>query len=268
MRSPMDQATILVVDDDLEFLEVLREYLTRQGFHVVTAVNGVEAMFQVTRHTPQAVLLDLFMPRLGGLGALDRIRRLDPGIVVILISGVPNALDMVTEAGVRVAGAFTKPLDLVAILGSLVQSGVLPPKPPAAAAPEEFPREVSSPIRRRVLVVDDEPEMREVLAEYLQGKGFEVLQASDGEEALRQILEFRPHMVLLDILMPVLGGVETLRRIKALPQQTCVVMVSGIEDVETARRTLAIGAADYVRKPVDFRYLDSVLQVHLFMGQI
>ncbi len=56
--------------------------------------------------------------------------------------------------------------------------------------------------------------------------------------------------------------------IKALGQETCVVMVSGIEDVKTARQTLALGAADYVTKPVDFQYLDSILQTHLFMTQI
>ena len=60
--------TILCVDDEPEILEVLKEYLTAQGFHVVTATNGVEAMFQTQRCLPKAVILDLFMPRLGGLG--------------------------------------------------------------------------------------------------------------------------------------------------------------------------------------------------------
>ena len=260
--------TILCVDDDPEILEVLKEYFTGQGFRVVTAVNGVEAMFQVQRCLPRAIILDLFMPRLGGLGALDRIRRLLPEIVPILISGNPGALEMITEAGVSVAGAFEKPLDLVGILGTLAQAGVFPPKKAPAAAPEAPAAKASSSGRRRILVVDDQPDIREVLKDYLKSKGFEVLEASGGEEALRRIPEFRPHVVLLDIAMPRLGGVETLRRIKALRQQPAVVMVSAIEDQETARRTLAMGAADYITKPVDFQYLDSVLQVHLFMSEI
>jgi len=259
--------TILCVDDDPEVLEVLKEYFAGQGFHVVTATNGVEAMFQVQRCLPRAVILDLFMPRLGGLGALDRIRRLVPEIVIILMSGVPNALEMISEAGVRVAGAFTKPLNLDQLLGTLVRSGVTPAKPPAAAAPRDTTKKGQPPIRKRVLVVDDEPETRATLAEYLQGKGFEVLQAAGGQEALRRLPEFRPHVVLLDITMPGFSGVETLRRIKALRQETSVVMVSGIEDMETARQTLALGAADYVAKPVDFTYLDSVLENHFLMTQ-
>lgn len=68
--------------------------------------------------------------------------------------------------------------------------------------------------------------------------------------------------------MPGPDGVETLRRLKTLSRETPVIMVSAIADLETARQALALGAADYVTKPVDFPYLDSVLSVHLFMSQI
>ncbi len=260
--------TILCVDDDPEILEILKEFFTREGFHVVTASNGVEAMFQVQRCLPKAVILDIFMPRLGGLGALDRIRRLDPGIVIILMSGVPTALEVIAQAGVEVAAVLTKPLDLGQLLGMLVRAGVAPLKAPAAAASSSAVREAPTAGRKRVMVVDDEPELREMLVEYLQGKGFEARGASGGEEALRQIPDFGPHVVLLDIAMPRMTGVEVLKRIKVLPQQMTVIMVSGIEDVETARQTLALGATDYVTKPVDFQYLDSVLETHLFLTEI
>ena len=266
----MDDAgpTILCVDDDAEILEVLKEFLTRQGFHVVTASNGVEAMFQVQRCLPKVVILDLFMPRLGGLGALDRIRRLDPGIAIVLMSGVPAALEIVTEAGVEVAGVLTKPLNLDELLGTLVRAGVTPAKPSPGARAPKAPGEERRPGRRRILVVDDEATTLEMLAEYLEGKGFEVQKAPDGHAALARMAEFRPHIVLLDITMPRMTGVETLRRIKALPYETLVVMVSGIEDVETARQTLALGACDYVAKPIDFPYLDTVLETHLFLIEI
>lgn len=260
--------TILCVDDDAEILEILKEFFTREGFHVVTASNGVEALFQVQRCLPQAMIIDLFMPRLGGLGALDRIRRLDPEIVIVLISGMPAALEIVTEAGVGVAGVLTKPLNLDELLGMLVRAGVTPAKPAPGAKVEKGPREERRPGRRRILVVDDEADIREVVGEYLRGKGIEVQEAADGHAALERIAEFHPDVVLLDIAMPRMTGVETLRRIKALPYETSVVMVSGIEDLETARQTLALGASDYVAKPIDFPYLDSVLEAHLFMGEI
>jgi len=183
---------------------------------------------------------------------------------VVIISGVENAVEMVKEAGLSVAGALAKPFDLAQLLGTLVHAGIVPPKmapgTPARPAGER-------PAPRRVLVVDDEPEFCEVLVEYLRGKGFEAVGVAGGEEALLRVPEFRPQMVLLDINMWGLSGVETLKRIKALPQETCVVMVSGQEDVGMALRTLALGAADYVTKPVDFAYLDSVLEAHFLMGQ-
>lgn len=121
---------------------------------------------------------------------------------------------------------------------------------------------------RRILVVDDNPEFREVLAEHLRGSGFEVAEAGDGEETLSRIPEFHPEVVLLDIRMPGLSGLEVLRRIKAMPEEPCVVIVSGNEDVAIARRALAMGAADYVTKPVNFGYVNSVLATHLAMRDL
>lgn len=260
--------TVLLVDDEPAIVDTLAEYLSSHGFHVITASNGVEALLQVTRHVPKAVILDLCMPRLGGLGALDRIRRLESSIAIILISGVEGAIETVREAGVNVAGALVKPFDPAQLVGTLIEAGVFPMKTPRGGPPRDLHAEGHPSFHGRALVVDDDTEVREVLGDYLKQKGFEVLRAADGEEALRRLQEFRPQVVLLDIAMPGLSGVETLRRIKALPLETFVVMVSGQEDMEEARRTLALGAADYVQKPVDFAYLGHVLETHQLMAGI
>ncbi|HET7876835.1 MAG TPA: response regulator [Methylomirabilota bacterium] len=261
----MDESfpTILCVDDDTEILELLKEYFTLQGFVVLTATNGVEAFLQVQRWRPRAVILDLFMPRLGGIGALQRIKALKPDIVVILMSGMSSALDLVTEAGLSVAGTFPKPLDLEKLSETLEQAGVAPPAPLAVGSTKPARR-----ARARILVVDDELEFRKVLAEYLTDRGFDVLEADDGEEALAKVGEFQPHMVLLDVMMPGVGGLETLRRIKEARPGTCVIMVTAVEDLDAARGALAMGAADYVTKPFSFGFLDSVLEVHMLMDHI
>ena len=258
--------SILCVDDDVDILELLKEYFTEQGFVVLTATNGVEAFLQVKRWQPKAVILDLFMPRLGGIGALGRIKALNPDVVVILVSGMGNALELVTEAGLSVAGAFTKPLNLMQLSDTLARSGVVAPTALVAAAGN--PEQAKRPIRARVLVVDDELEFRKVLAEYLEDRGFDVMEAQDGEEALLRVPDFRPHIVLMDVMMAGMGGVEALRQIKTAAPATCVIMVTAVEDIDSARGALALGASDYVTKPFSFQYLDSVLEVHMLMDHI
>jgi len=260
--------SILCVDDDVDVLELLKEYFTEQGFVVLTATNGVEAFLQVKRWQPKAVILDLFMPRLGGIGALGRIKALNPDVVVILVSGMGNALELVTEAGLSVAGAFTKPLNLVQLSDTLARSGVVAPAALVAAAAAGDPEQAKRPVRARVLVVDDELEFRKVLAEYLEDRGFDVMEAQDGEEGLLRVPDFHPHIVLMDVMMAGMGGVEALKRIKTAAPETCVIMVTAVEDIDSARGALALGASDYVTKPFSFQYLDSVLEVHMLMDHI
>jgi two-component system OmpR family response regulator len=123
-------------------------------------------------------------------------------------------------------------------------------------------------VRARVLVVDDELEFRKVLVEHLEDRGFEVVEAQDGEQALDRLTDFRPHLVLLDVMMAGMGGVETLQRIRTAAPDTCVIMVTAVEDLDAARGALALGAADYVTKPFSFQYLDTVLEVHMLMDHI
>ena len=260
--------SILCVDDDVDVLELLKEYFTEQGFVVLTATNGVEAFLQVKRWQPKAVILDLFMPRLGGIGALGRIKALNPDVVVILVSGMGNALELVTEAGLSVAGAFTKPLNLMQLSETLARSGVVAPAALVAAAAGGDATQARRPVRARVLVVDDELEFRKVLAEYLEDRGFDVMEAQDGEEALLRVPDFHPHIVLMDVMMAGMGGVEALRRIKTTAPETCVIMVTAVEDIDSARAALPPGASDYVTKPFSFQYLDSVLEVHMLMDHI
>jgi DNA-binding response OmpR family regulator len=247
------------VDDDPEALELLKEHFTLQGFIVLTASNGVEACLQVKRWAPKAVILDLLIPRLGGIGTLSRIRAFNPSIPVILTSDTPSARDLVAEAGLGVTGTFAKPLDLNAISEALARAGVTVP---TAFTPSGNAQRRAR-TRARVLLVDDEPQFREMLAEYLVGENFEVLEAGSGEEALAKAPGWRADLILLDLMMAGIGGLETLRRIKILQPEACVVMVTAVDDLDVARSALAAGAADYVTKPFTFDYLDAVLDIHV-----
>jgi len=118
----------------------------------------------------------------------------------------------------------------------------------------------------RILVVDDEAPVREVLAEYFATEGYAVESAGSGLEALTVIRGGRADLVLLDVRMPGLDGVQVLRRIRELNEHVPVIMVTANEDVGLAKETLKLGAFDYVAKPFDFSYLDRAVSAGLLQG--
>lgn len=115
----------------------------------------------------------------------------------------------------------------------------------------------------RLLIVDDEQPVLDVLGEYFAGQGYEVKTAASGAAALRAVEQARPDLVLLDVRMPGMDGLEVLRKLRATDQRVAVIMVTANEDVALARETLKIGAFDYVAKPFDFHYLDRVVSAGL-----
>ena len=111
----------------------------------------------------------------------------------------------------------------------------------------------------KVLVVDDEPEAVELLVEFLSSKGYEILTATSGEEALRRVKDDRPHLVLLDIRMPKMSGLEVLKRIREIDAEMGVIMVTAVNEEDVGRQALELGAFDYIVKPLDLKYLERSL---------
>ena len=112
---------------------------------------------------------------------------------------------------------------------------------------------------KKVLIVDDEPDFCDALRDFLRIRGFGVAIALSGEEALLAYMQEKPDVVLLDIRMPGMDGLETLRELKVLDQGANVIMVTAIEDDEIVMRATAEGALDYIIKPVDRYYLVQAL---------
>ncbi|MBI3814619.1 MAG: response regulator [Nitrospinae bacterium] len=117
----------------------------------------------------------------------------------------------------------------------------------------------------RILAVDDEVEVCSMVKLYLTKKGYQVFTANSGEDAIKIVKEERPHLVLLDIRMPGMGGIETLKQIKEADKEIGVIMVTAVKDEETAKEALKLGADDYITKPVNLKYLDDVLMVKIAM---
>ncbi len=103
----------------------------------------------------------------------------------------------------------------------------------------------------KILVVDDESEVRSVLKEFLESEKYLVEVAGDGEEALIRLEEFKPHCILLDIKMPFLTGVEALKMIKLRDSDVEVIMATAVDNLKKVEECMQYGAYGYIHKPID-----------------
>lgn len=109
-----------------------------------------------------------------------------------------------------------------------------------------------APTRARILVVDDEPAIREYESTLLSELGHEVLAAADGTEALELARVKQPHLVLLDIMMPELSGIEVCRQLRADPRtrDIRVIVVSAVDAKRALEESIIAGADDFLAKPI------------------
>jgi CheY-like chemotaxis protein len=105
----------------------------------------------------------------------------------------------------------------------------------------------------RVLLVEDAPFLRHAFGRLLRLHGFEVMEAKDGREALGCVHDFRPDLIVTDLMMPVMDGVELIRRLRADPRssEVPILVITADPSAATEERARAAGAADFLPKPVD-----------------
>jgi len=112
----------------------------------------------------------------------------------------------------------------------------------------------------KILVVDDEPNILEVVQSFLESEGYDVLTADSGASAITTLGEADVNIILLDVRMPDIDGLQCLRQIKDRSPEIEVVMMSGFATMQMARKALEIGAFDYICKPLSFVHLKEVIQ--------
>jgi DNA-binding response OmpR family regulator len=116
---------------------------------------------------------------------------------------------------------------------------------------------------KKVLVVDDEEQIVNALKIFLTTRGYNVFTAPDGPTAINRINEVGPSVVLLDIVMPGMNGIDALVKIRDIDRNVRVVMMSALAESELIKKALQLGACDYVIKPFDLGYIDTVIAVKI-----
>jgi len=247
------QKTILVIDDSATFREELRHALEAASYHVLTADTGDEGLRVAADARPTAIIVDGVLPGIDGATVVRRIR-LDTALrrtpcLLLTASEDRDAEVRALEAG---ADAFVrKEEDIAFILARL--SAVL--RSAGTQMRNENTASLTGP--KKILAVDDSQTYLHEISGALRGEGYEVALAHSGEEAL-ELLAVQPmDCILLDLLMPGIGGQETCLRIKSAPAMRDIplVMVTALEDREAVIEGLSAGADDFIAKSSDFQVL-------------
>ena len=110
-----------------------------------------------------------------------------------------------------------------------------------------------------ILVIDDQPAIRQLLAEILTEEGYQVVTAANGNEGIQQAKACNPQLVLLDMKMPGINGIETLQKLNKDSQGIRVIMMTAYGELELMNRAREIGACDYITKPFDLFELCQVI---------
>jgi two-component system nitrogen regulation response regulator NtrX len=108
-----------------------------------------------------------------------------------------------------------------------------------------------------ILIIDDHPDVVEILKQYFEAAGCEVLTGGSGAEGLELARTNQVHAILMDICMPDMNGDDVLAQVKRILPNVPVIMMSGAQQECTARRCLDLGATDFVLKPFDYNYLET-----------
>ena len=248
---PTNQATILIIDDSLTFRRELAGALGAAGYAVLEADSGEQGLRLAADHRPNAIIVDGVMPGIDGSTVVRRVR------VDLALRGTPCLMLTASDAG----GAELQALDagadafaskgedldvILARLAALLRSSV---SGRADAASLLAPK--------RILAVDDSLTYLQSLSELLREEGYDVVQARSGEEAIEMLAAQPADCVLMDLIMPGMGGREACRLIKTSPglREIPLIMLTGIEDREAMIEGLAMGADDYISKSSDLAVL-------------
>ncbi len=240
---------LLLVDDEEEFLVATSQALGRRGFEVTVAPNGVTALDLVKKKTFDVIVLDVKMPDISGPDVFDQIRNSLPEIPVILLTGHPSVADAFTTSKRGIAAYISKPVDMDE-LANRARKVIAETKGKAAdGEANNNAGEGIGPLT--VMIVDDETDLLESLQRVFIRRKINTLIADSGPKALEMLKEELVDVMVLDVKMPGMDGLEVLRRVKEKHPYLQVIMLSGHPSVEAALEGVKLGASEYLKKPAD-----------------
>jgi DNA-binding NtrC family response regulator len=247
---------VMLIDDDTGMRELLYNILTKKGYEVVSAIGGEQAFQLMTKSKPDLIILDFEMPGMNGLTFLKRLRSFDVAMPVIMLTGWGEELLESEAKKLCVYDFLRKGVGMDLFIES-VNKFVEPS------------RLAKKPVQKKgyIIIVDDDPQIREMLKGFLTKKDYEVTTFETAEKALDKIKDRKPNLILLDINMPGMDGITALKKFKEIDKKLGVIMITGNTEIGLAKEAVKFGATDYVMKPFNMEYLELSVMTKIFLGE-
>lgn len=257
-------AKILLIEDEQALADVLEAKLKKEGHDMKVCYDGEAGYEEIKNWQPDLILLDIVMPKMDGYEVLEKMNEEGVKIPVIIISnsGQPVEIEKTKKLGAidHLIKTQFEPKEVIEKVQKYLNSrdggsGSTGEGESAEDEEEIKPRKEDSAKDQngiKVMLVEDDSFLRDICAKKLSKEGFEVYEAIDGEEALKNVEKIKPDIVLLDIILPAIDGFEVLEKIKASSvvevQKVPVIMLSNLGQKDDIDKAIKMGANDYMVK--------------------
>jgi CheY-like chemotaxis protein len=202
---PVDATTILVIDDDPTVHDLMRRFLSKEGFWVEAAASGESGLVLARQLRPAAITLDVMMPGMDGWAVLTALKA-DPDLADIPVIMLTMVDDKNLGYALGASDYLTKPIHrdrLAAVLSKYH----------------------CAQLRCSVLLVEDDPVTREMMRRMLEREGWLVAEAENGRVALDYVVKSQPELILLDLMMPEMDGFEFITELRKTPEWRSIPVV-------------------------------------------
>jgi len=239
------EGRILIVDDNVEFLDSIKDILEDEGYDCHAVTNGLDALTLALEKTFDVVLMDIKMPGMNGVECFLKMKEQNSGIKVIMFTAyaLTELMRKAREEGV--CAILKKPLNMNTFMDTIKKVK-------------------ESQVKGCILVVDDNKSLCDNLSEVLSESGYEVFTATDGEQAVDKAGSKDIDILLLDLKMPGLNGFEVFQKVKTLQPEVVTVIITGYaeEMKDLVDQCMRENAFTYLTKPLDMPGLiDLVKQI-------
>ena len=235
----MDNQKILIIEDDPDIRDIIRFYLTEEGFEVIESPDARQVVELVRKHKPCLITLDIKLPGIDGPAAIGLIKKVPeiasiPILVISVIAKDPKVQKLTAQ------GFIAKPFEKDELITAVKK--ILANPSSQKARPQ------------KILIVDDEPDVVDIISGQLEQRGFIPLKAFNGKEAIEKATKEKPDLIVLDIRMPKIDGfqlINILHKDKEVWSIPIIVLSGANISEEQKQQNKELGVKKFLTKPFE-----------------